>query len=41
MLGGIWFLLGLIYLTFSTRGFRSTPKTVDMREVSDDALPEG
>jgi amino acid transporter len=30
--GGIWFLIGLIYLCVSTRGFRQAPKTINFSE---------
>jgi putrescine importer len=32
MVGGIWFLAGLVYLAFATRGFRQKPKTIDFSE---------
>ena len=33
MIGGSWFVLGLLYLAWSTRGFRTTPTTIDMGEI--------
>ena len=32
IVGGIWFLAGLIYLAIATRGFRMKPKTIDFSE---------
>ena len=32
MVGGIWFLVGLIYLAATTRCFRNTPKMIDFSE---------
>lgn len=32
MVGGLWFVLGLGYLAFATRGFRLKPKTIDFSE---------
>jgi amino acid transporter len=34
IVGGIWFLAGLAYLAFATRGFRQPPKTIDFSESS-------
>jgi hypothetical protein len=30
--GGTWFLIGLVYLGLTTRGFRSGPKMIDFSE---------
>jgi hypothetical protein len=30
--GGIWFLIGLIYLGVTTRGFLKVPKMIDFEE---------
>jgi hypothetical protein len=32
--GGIWFLIGLVYLAAVTRGFRLAPKMIDFNESS-------
>jgi putrescine importer len=32
VVGGIWFVVGLGYLSLSTRGFRGTPKMIDFSE---------
>jgi amino acid transporter len=32
IVGGIWFLAGLVYLAVATRGFRQRPKTIDFSE---------
>jgi putrescine importer len=32
MVGGIWFMSGLLYLGFTTRGFRTQPATIDFSE---------
>lgn len=33
IMGGIWFLLGLVYLIFRTRGFKQNPVMIDFKEV--------
>ncbi len=33
IIGGIWFLLGLIYLASSTRGFRTAPTMADILDI--------
>lgn len=33
LIGGIWMLLGLVYLVISTRGFRKAPASMDFKEV--------
>jgi putrescine importer len=30
--GGAWFLIGVIYLAISTRGFRSAPRMIDFAD---------
>ncbi|MGA3324416.1 MAG: APC family permease [Terriglobia bacterium] len=30
--GGLWFLIGVVYIGYSTRGFRVKPKIIDFRE---------
>jgi len=37
-IGGVWFLLGLLYLAGSTRGFRSPPTTIDMGDIQTDTV---
>jgi amino acid transporter len=34
LVGGIWFLTGVAYLAFATRGFRQGPKMIDFSESS-------
>ena len=33
ILGGIWFIVGIVYLAISTRGFRKQPVMLDFKDV--------
>ncbi len=38
IIGGAWFVLGLIYLASSTRGFRTAPATIDLLDIQSENL---
>lgn len=38
IIGGAWFVLGLIYLACSTRGFRTAPATIDLLDIQSENL---